>query len=180
MIDPEVVRNAQEGDGAAMNEVLQYALPLVRKVVAHVLGADAEAVEDVAQLSLLKIWRKLDLYRAGNFDAWVKRIAQFTAYDYQRDVRPSRLVSYEDLEFRMAGDCDPVRTTLDAAAYAAVVALIDEIPADYQSTVKLLYVEGFSMLEAAAELGLKLNTLKTRSFRGRMALRERLIAKGDR
>lgn len=178
MIEPELIHRAQRGDGAAVGELLQYSLPEVRRVVTRVLGTDAEAVDDVVQLALLKIWRKLDLYQDGNFDGWIKRIAQFTAYDYRRDGRPGRLISYDLLEFMMAGDGDPVQSILTDADYAAILAAIDEIDEMYQPVVRLLYVERMSMLEAAAELNLNLGTLKSRSFRGRQMLKDLLRTKG--
>lgn len=179
MIESDVIYRAQQGDGVAMAEVLQYAFPKVRAVTMRVLSPDAEALDDVIQLSLIKIWRKLDQYQDGNFDGWVNRIAQFTAYDYRRGARPGRLTSYEELEFLLSSERDLAQSFIDDAGYAATVAAIEEIPESYRSTVRLLYVEGFSLLEAAEALSLNLNTLKTRSFRGRKALAGLLRAKEE-
>jgi RNA polymerase sigma-70 factor (ECF subfamily) len=79
----------------------------------------------------------------------------------------------------LSSESDLEQLTIDAAGYAATVAAIEEIPESYQATVRLLYVEGFSMVEAAESLSLNLNTLKTRSFRGRQALAGLLRAKGE-
>lgn len=176
MIDPELIHRAQQGDRVAMGELLQYAKPKVRGAVVHVVGPGVDA-DDVIQLALIKIWRKLDLYHDGNFDAWIRRIALFTAYDYKRADQSERLINYDDLSL-FAGTDDPAKSALVAVDYATLLATIDELTTMYQSIIRALYVEQLSMMEAAEKLAIPMGTVKSHSFRGRKALASLLRTKG--
>lgn len=176
MIEPELIHRAKQGDRVAMDELLQYAKPKVRGAAVYVVGPGIDA-EDVVQIALIKIWRKLALYHDGNFDAWIKRIALFTAYDYKRADQSARLINYDDLSL-FAGTDDPAKSALAAVDYVALLATIDELTTMYQSIIRALYVEQLSMIEAAEKLAIPMGTVKSQGFRGRKALARLLRTKG--
>src|SRR5206468_5981045 len=63
---------------------------------------------------------------------------------------------------------------VQAELRAALDAALEELPAHYRAVIVLHDVEGLSMAEAAASLGITVATAKTRAHRGRLFLRKRL------
>src|SRR5207249_12123418 len=63
---------------------------------------------------------------------------------------------------------------MQAELRAALDSALGELPAHYRAVIVLHDVEGLSMAEAAASLGITVATAKTRAHRGRLFLRKHL------
>src|SRR5438094_584241 len=92
-----------------------------------------------------------------------------------------RLMEVHQLRYRAkeAAATTPVRVDRDqqlvqAELRAALDAALEELPAHYRAVIVLHDVEGLSMAEAAASLGITVATAKTRAHRGRLFLRKHL------
>jgi RNA polymerase sigma factor (sigma-70 family) len=59
-------------------------------------------------------------------------------------------------------------------AVDAVRRALRDVPADQRDALVLHHVEGWSFVEIAARLGIRVNAAKTRAFRGKKKMRERL------
>ena len=95
LVDFELIKRAQKGDGAAFNEVVlayrKRILGTISRLIAH-----PEDVEDVAQEVFLRLYFSLDQLRAPEvFEPWLYRLTQNAAYDYLRKQRRRQ-------EFRMS------------------------------------------------------------------------------
>src|SRR5216684_7157750 len=109
LVDFDVIKRAQKGDGPAFNEVvLAY-----RK---RILGTSArlitrpEDVEDVGQEVFLRLYFSLDQLRSAEvFEPWLYRLTVNAAYDYLRKQR-------RRMESRMADLSEQQVVMADAAA----------------------------------------------------------------
>ena len=146
--------------------------------VARSVVRDRGLAEDVVQDTLLKAWQHLDDYRGdAPLSHWVLRIAHNTAvsslrrrHDEPHD--PDTLVdrptsgSGSDLERDLHG-----RLAVDQLWTA-----LDRLDGTTRAIVVLREVEGMAYEEIAEVLNLSLPTVKTRLFRARRLLSERLGA----
>jgi len=161
-VDPRV-RAAVAGDRAALAAVLTELLPRMRNLVRYLLPGDQD-VDDVTQEALIAIVRGLATYRGeGRLESWADRVTarQAMASARQRSVARARfsLVPEQDLE--LLAD----RTGANQEDYVArrqVVRQLDAIPEAQRQVLVLHHVVGLAVGEIAAELGVPLETVRSR------------------
>jgi RNA polymerase sigma-70 factor, ECF subfamily len=168
-------QEAREADTASRQEfesLLADAAPLAFRVARGVLRNSADA-EDVAQEALLRAYRRFDRLRdRQRFRGWIVRIAFRLALDRtrsakRREVREtlwsqtSHRASTEDL-----AASSEFQTHLEAA--------LGEISEKYRLVLLLSAMEGHTLEEIAALLGVPLGTVKSRMFFARKHLAEKL------
>lgn len=140
---------------------------LVYGVALRVLG-DAAGAEDVTQAVFLKIWSNPSLFRAGNFAAWVARVARNRAFDIVR----SRALRAES-EFPEAL---PVDDALEDRALAnidgeRVRRALELLSPEQREPIELGFFGGVTHEQIARQTGLPLGTVKTRMRTGLRRLR---------
>ena len=186
-IDPDtslVERLRREDAGAAEALVDAYGSRVYRLAV-RVTGNASDA-EEVVQDALWTVVRKIDTFRGDSaFGSWLYRIVANAAYQKVRGRRRHPEVSLDDMlpSFHEDGDhvapiddwspkvSDPCRQT---EVRRALTAALDALPADARTAVILRDVEGLSVAEVAAALGLTISNAKTRVHRARLVLRQHL------
>jgi RNA polymerase sigma-70 factor (ECF subfamily) len=155
-------RVAERTDPAAFRELYEAYGPRVKAYMMR-KGADAGTAEDLAQETLLTVWRKAALYAGdkGSITTWVFTIARNLRIDRLR-----REVPWQQLpEDRVAEASDEVpadEALAEKQRQARVQAALAELPPDQQQVVVLAYLEGLSHSEIAARLALPLGTVKSR------------------
>ncbi len=89
MVDEDtLVRQAREGDEAAIGALVRIAAPTALGAARRVLG-DSGLAEDAVQEAFLRAFRALDRYRPqSSFRGWVRTIAIRCAIDLVRRRRP--------------------------------------------------------------------------------------------
>src|SRR5262249_8979466 len=148
------------------------AAPLAFRVARGVLRNSADA-EDVAQEALLRAYRRFDRLRdRQRFRGWLVRISFRLALD--------RLRSGKRREQRetLWSQSEPRISTEDAAATSEfqfhLERAIAELSEKYRLVLLLNAIEGHTLEEVAALLGLPLGTVKSRLFVARKHLAEKL------
>ena len=170
-----LVRRAQAGDEAAFEELVRRHQQRIFAVVGGVLRR-REDVEDVAQQVFIKAYfslRKFDLRSA--FSTWLYKIAVNECWDYLRKKRVRPLVYEADLSEdqcrRMGSFVDVEKSPLDSSEQAQLKDLVEQLlghlAAEDRQMLILKEVEGFSVEEIGAMLGVNVNTVKVRLFRAR-------------
>jgi RNA polymerase sigma-70 factor (ECF subfamily) len=152
-----------------------------------------EDAEEVVQDVLLKVFRKIEMFRGDSaLSSWVYRITFNTAMSRLRRTRLSRLAEVTELEIGTSlgddgpGAVDPAdwsqmadEAMLRQELRERVVAAVGDLPAIYREPVILRDLRGMSTEEASTQLRVKDQTLKSRLHRGRLLLRERLADFAD-
>ena len=126
------------------------------------LGASAELADELAQETMLTVWR-----RAASYDpqkaapsTWVFTIARNLRIDAAR--RASRAPTREDPAFLIDQPAAPddVLSTIDDEARVGVA--IGSLPPEQARVIRLSFFSDKPHAEIAAELGLPLGTVKSR------------------
>jgi RNA polymerase sigma-70 factor (ECF subfamily) len=155
-------RVAQARDVSAFRELYQAFGPRVKSYMMR-QGADADTAEDLAQETLLAVWRKAGLYAAdkGSATTWIFTIARNLRIDRLR----KQMVWQElpkDHEETASDDPQPDEMVSEMERQGRVQRALESLPADQYDVVALSYLEGLSHSEIADRLGLPLGTVKSR------------------
>ena len=142
-------------------------------------AADPDEAEDVVQETFVSALRHLRQYRgSGKFRVWLYRITRRVAGQLRRTrMRRAQLSSSpKALPDRVRYDTDP-GGRVDRERLAAVVRRFwQELPARQREVVDLVDLQGHTPADAATMLGLAPTTLRANLFKGRHAMRRRLLA----
>jgi RNA polymerase sigma-70 factor, ECF subfamily len=130
--------------------------------------AEPAAAEDVTQSVFLKIWSSPDLFRGGNFAAWIARVARNRAYDALR----SRAV-HGEAEFPASLPVDDALedTVLANVTAERVRAALAQLPEEQREPIELGFFGGVTHEQISRQTGLPLGTVKTRIRTGLRKLR---------
>ena len=156
-------------------EIVADNSPRVFRLAYRLTGNQHDA-EDLTQDVFVRVFRSLDSFVPGNFDAWVHRITTNLFLDGARRRQRIRFDALaDDADNRLADlGAGPVErfdlTHLDGEVRDALMALRPE----FRAAVVLCDIEGLPYEEVADVLGVKLGTVRSRIHRGRSQLRERL------
>ncbi len=140
-----------------------------------VLRNPAEA-EDVAQESLLRAYRRFHLLRnSQRFRSWLVRISFRLALDRSRALRSrtDRETRWAQPELRPPPQSAEQLAALNQFQERLSLAL-DELPDGQRLVMLLTAMRGYSMDETATILGISSGTVKSRLFKARKRLMEKL------
>ncbi len=189
--DRQLIARLQARDEAAVHELAErYGSRIFQLAMRHM--KNREDAEEVTQDVLMKVYRKVGAFRGdAALSSWIYRITFNTAMSRLRNTRLARSAGQErDRAMAAEASLDQPRTPRQTADWSqmpdelmlrsqlrrAVAEAIRELPEIYRVPVMLRDIEGLSTEEASSRLKLKDQTLKSRLHRGRLMLRERLLA----
>ena len=167
---------AQAGETPAYEKLVAELIPYLRRFVQRRL-LNAAAAEDVVQNILISIHRARGTYRPERrFSPWLHAIARNAIIDQTRQHarRSRREVSLEaDGVAEPSSDpVEPLRPRLSPELEGALSAL----PDSQRQAVELIHLHGYSIAEAAAQVGATKAALKVRAHRGYRAMRAHIEA----
>jgi RNA polymerase sigma-70 factor (ECF subfamily) len=180
--DLELVSRAQRGERAAFDVlVLRYQHKVMKLVMRYI--RDPMEAEDVAQEAFIKAYRALPGFRGDSaFYTWLYRIAINAAknslasgkrrlVDYQLDLQDPD--QYE-LHARLKDEATPERLMLTEEIRSTVNAAMAELPEDLRTAIVLRELDGLSYEEIAASMDCPVGTVRSRIFRAREAIDQKL------
>jgi RNA polymerase sigma-70 factor, ECF subfamily len=149
--------------------------PLAFRVARGVLRNTADA-EDVAQEALLRAYRSFDRLRDRNrFRAWLVRISFRLALDR---LRSAKRREQRDVIWSQPAYQPPAANAEDLAASSEFQAhldrALDQLPEKLRLVLLLAAMEGHTIDQIAAMLGIPVGTVKSRIFVARKQLAEKL------
>lgn len=163
--DPaDLIDAVRAGDRVALEALLRAVRPQIHRQAERRCLAHAE---EATQEALWIVYRKAARLRAiAALPAWLARIVARIC---------AGLVSpmWRRIESLKEADADRAATALDAATRIDLAHAIDQLPEPYRVVVDLHYIEGLSVADLAARLGLSTAAAKVRLFRARERLRRR-------
>jgi len=155
-------RVAQDRDSEAFHTLFQTFAPRVKSYMMR-QGADANTAEELAQETLLTVWRKAALYSGdkGSPTTWIFTIARNLRIDrLRREAIWYELPDGHDEE--PSDDAPPDEAVSDRERQERVRRALATLPPDQHEVVALSFVDGLSHSEIAERLGLPLGTVKSR------------------
>lgn len=147
---------------------------------AHALTGDPALAEDLTQETMLKALRAWQSFERGsNARAWLLTILRNTFInEYRRQQHRGQTVDMAAIEpyhvFEEVQDVDPEGRFFASIVDDEVLEAIRALPEEFREVVLLSDVEGFSYADIAKVLEVPLGTVKSRLFRARQALQQRL------
>ena len=171
--DDALVRRAQRGERFAFERLVAQHEQRLYTLAARVLG-DREDAADAVQEALVRAWLALPKFRRdARFSTWLYRIVVNTAHDVRAKRRERTLEEPPD-------PVDPRDRFAEQELSGELQRALEGLDEGYRIAVVLYDVLGCSYREIAEMTGVPEGTVKSRIFRGRTELAERLGTAGER
>ena len=176
MTDNELVERARAGDARSYEQLVRRYERLVGRVLYSYAGRDA-AVEDLVQETFLRAYDRLSTFNPEyRFKTWLLAIANNLGIDTLRRRRD--VVEFNpEVHGRVVRGPEAVATEAERAK--SVQEAVMTLPETYSVPLVLRYAEGLTYAEIAEVLGITVPALKSRLFRARNMLAERLEERGE-
>lgn len=158
MAEPDLIRQAQLGDRAAFEALLNLYYDTLFRFAYKWCGSRADA-EDITQQACIKLARTLSQFRFESaFTTWLYRLVINCSKDWQRSQ--SRHWSEESLPDDEAGThSNPAETDI---YLSQVLGILDDMADGFKETALLVHGAGMTHAEAAGVLSIKESTVSWR------------------
>ena len=183
--EKQLIQRMLGGDEQAFEAFFNAYFPRVYRFVLPRLNGDVDAAREVVQAALVKAMRRIGDFRGESaLFTWICQICRREAVDYIRSRRRhvKHLVLIDDRpELRSAIDAieapeefDLVRQYGRAEVGRLVRVVLDRLPSNYGDALEWKYMEGNSVEEIGARLGIGTVAAQSLLARARIAFREAL------
>jgi RNA polymerase sigma-70 factor (ECF subfamily) len=181
-VDQLLVERVQKGDKTAFDLLIRKYQHRIVSLVSRYVSDPAEAL-DVAQEAFIKAYRAIGKFRGDSaFYTWLYRIAINTAKNWlvARSRRPPASdidaadAEQYDIESRLKDRGSPEHELLRDEIKQTVYETIAQLPDDLRTAIMLREMEGMSYEEIATTMECPIGTVRSRIFRAREAIDEKL------
>lgn len=182
-LDRQLVERAQRGDKHAFGLLVSKYQRKLSRLLSRFVKDQAE-VEDVAQEAFVKAYRALPSFRGDSaFYTWLYRIGINTAKNYlvamgRRAPTVTDFDSEEAEEFDGGDQLRDINTPESLLMTKQIANTVNEamrqLPEELRAAIQLREIEGLSYEEIAAAMDCPIGTVRSRIFRAREAIAERL------
>lgn len=176
------IKQVLKGDPNAFADIVNLYQHKVFQVCYRMLGNMQEA-EDIAQESFVRAYTNLHTFDQNRkFSTWLFRIATNLCIDRIRKKKPDYYLDAEvagteglDMYSQISADQQLPEDQLEQMELQERIQYeISQLPEKYRAVIVLKYIEELSLQEISEILEMPLGTVKTRTHRGREALRKQL------
>jgi RNA polymerase sigma-70 factor (ECF subfamily) len=182
-VDQQLVERAQRGEKHAFELLVsKYQRKLARLLSRFI--RDPTEVEDVTQEAFIKAYRALPTFRGDSaFYTWLYRIGINTAKNYlvamgrraptTTDIDSEEAEGFEDGE-HLRDLNTPENQMMSRQVAETVNQTLEELPEELRTAITLREIEGLSYEDIANIMNCPIGTVRSRIFRAREAIAERL------
>jgi RNA polymerase sigma-70 factor (ECF subfamily) len=184
--DLQLVERTVAGDQRAYELLVIKYQRRIERLIARMVR-DTDLVQDIAQETFIRAYRALHQFRGeAQFYTWLYRIAVNTAKKALVDLKRSPIVTESALRggddedetsrigYELTSDETPETVLAAQEIAAAVNAAMEALPEDLRQAVTLREIEGLSYEEIATAMGCPIGTVRSRIFRAREAISQRV------
>lgn len=179
--DADLVARVRGGDQAAFEPIMRRYNRRLFRAARGVVDSDTEA-EEAVQDAYVRAYHRLGQFEGPNgLGAWLTRIAVNEARMRLRRARSTGLETLDETTLDGVAmtqgsyrSPSPEEATSNEQLGGLLEGCIDRLPTTFRETFVLRAVEGLSVAETAASLGIAEATVKTRFHRARRKLRRAL------
>jgi RNA polymerase sigma-70 factor (ECF subfamily) len=184
--DAPLIERVKRGDVQAFEMLVVKYQRRIERLIGRMVR-DVDLVPDIAQETFIRAYRAIPQFRGDSaFYTWLYRIAVNTAkkalVELKRDplVSESSRASRDDddetsrVENELSDGETPDAVLASKQIAAAVNAAIEALSEDLRQAITLREIEGLSYEEIAEVMNCPIGTVRSRIFRAREAIAERL------
>ncbi|MGH6649331.1 RNA polymerase sigma factor RpoE [Aquabacterium sp.] len=187
-VDALLVERVQRGDQRAFEMLVVKYERRIQRLIARMVR-DVDLVEDIAQEAFIRAYRALPNFRGESaFYTWLYRIAVNTAKKALIGLRRDPLVTESSRAGAADGDDmdtsrvenelttgeNPESLMASRQIASTVNAAIEALSEDLRQAITLREIEGLSYEEISEVMGCPIGTVRSRIFRARDAIAQRL------
>ena len=182
-IDQQLVERAQRGDKQAFELLVSKYQRKLGRLLSRFIR-DPTEVEDVTQEAFIKAYRALPSFRGDSaFYTWLYRIGINTAKNYlvamgrraptTTDIDSEEADGFEDGD-QLRDLNTPENEMMSRQVAETVNQTLEELPEELRTAITLREIEGLSYEDIANIMNCPIGTVRSRIFRAREAIAERL------
>ncbi len=181
-VDQLLVERVQKGEKRAFDLLIQKYQHRIVSLVSRYVSDSSEA-QDVAQEAFIKAYRAIGRFRGDSaFYTWLYRIAINTAKNWivaknrrppLSDIDATDAEQY-DMDSRLKDRSTPENELLRGEIERTVYDAIANLPDDLRTAIMLRELDGMSYEEIATTMECPIGTVRSRIFRAREAIDEKL------
>ncbi len=182
-LDQQLVERVQRGDKQAFGLLVSKYQRKLLRLLSRLIRDPAE-VEDVAQETFIKAYRALPAFRGESaFYTWLYRIGVNTAKNYlvAQGRRAPTTTGFNSEEAETFDDGEqlrdintPERLMMSRQIGQTVEIAMEALPEELRTAIVLREIEGMSYEEIAGIMECPIGTVRSRIFRAREAIAEKL------
>ncbi len=173
----QLLRQAQEGDRAAFEHLVEIYRPRLEALVRLKLGSELRGrveVDDIIQETLVGAYDSIDTLRspdASAFFRWLAGIANHVIFNEARHHQRRPTVPYESKA--TASDPSPSKGLRRDERFERLEEALDSLSPDHREVVLLVRIEGLSLAEVAERMKRTQGAVAQLLWRALKSLRER-------
>jgi RNA polymerase sigma-70 factor (ECF subfamily) len=187
-VDAALVERVKQGDVRAFEMLVVKYQRRVERLIGRMVR-DSDLVFDIAQETFIRAYRALPNFRGESaFYTWLYRIAVNTAKKALMDMKRDPVITESALAGASGGDDDetyrPGLEQIDMATPEALLAskeiaravnaAIEALSEDLRQAITLREIDGLSYEDIAELMNCPIGTVRSRIFRARDAIAQRL------
>jgi RNA polymerase sigma-70 factor (ECF subfamily) len=166
------------GDEVAFSWLYANEQPLLLRYATGILAGDRAAAEDAVDEAFIAVWHQAGRFAGrGSARAWLRGIVRNKVVDYLRRRSGTPLASEaQTIRFDLVADeaDGPDQLAEKKSAAFELRAAMERLSLDHREVIWLCYFEELPLSEIALQIGCPENTVKTRLFHARKAMRATL------
>ncbi|SFK19825.1 RNA polymerase sigma factor RpoE [Succinivibrio dextrinosolvens] len=180
--DEAIVKRVQQGDVSAYNILVIKYQHKVAQIISKFVGNSAD-VNDVAQEAFIKAYKAINNFRGeSSFYTWLYRIVVNAAKTYlESNSKRKNHIDVDSEEFQSI-DSQGVLTSRESPdkiiesqeLQQVILSAMNELPEELRQAIMLREVEGMTYEDMADLLQIPIGTVRSRIFRARQFIEERM------
>ena len=156
---------AAKGDRAAFAELFAFFAPRLKSYLMRTGSAESQA-EELAQETMLAVWRKAALFdpKSASAATWIFTIARNQRVDALRREKRGGAIRVDEAEAEFKRDEDPLadERVLTEEAESRVRLALKKLPPEQLRVIEMSFFEDRPQSEIARTLAIPLGTVKSR------------------
>lgn len=173
----ELVEKAKAGEIEAFEILVNQHEKYIYNVILKIIFFDKEEALDITQETLLKAYLNIKKFKGNSsFKTWLYKIAVNCAMDYlrKRNIEIHNFTYIDEFDDKVKDFKTPEDVVDKKLTAEILMKEINKLPIDYRVVLILRDIEGLTYEEISKIMNLNLGTLKSRLWRARNLLKERI------